>query len=236
MQQLDQKITMQQKRITVTIGGTVICIQKCVKSARFFLNRILDTLRSHVSKDKITLDIDFYRDLNWLKKFLTTFNGKAFFVHRPIQATIELNACLKGLGAVYINQVYTMPVPQYCQNFSIVHLEMLNILVAVRVWKQSWKNKRVLLKCDNQAVVSVLNSGKTQDLTLAAIARNIMMDIAQHDIDLQVVHIVGVDNKIADLLSRWYITNHPSKILEKMLPNPRWLHLSQNIANIDWSI
>ena len=45
-----------------------------------------------------------------------------------------------------------------------------------------------MIKCDNQAVVSVLNSGKTQDLTLAAIARNIMMDIAQRDIDLQVVH------------------------------------------------
>ena len=28
----------------------------------------------------------FGRDLNWFKKFLTTFNGKAFFVHRPVQA------------------------------------------------------------------------------------------------------------------------------------------------------
>ena len=113
---------------------------------------------------------------------------------------------------------------------------MLNILVAVRVWKQNWENKRVLLKCDNQAVVSVLNSEKTQDLTLAAITRNIMMDIAQHDIDLQVVHILGVDNKLADLLSRWYITNHPQKNLKKLLPNPRWLHLPQDIANIDWSV
>ena len=75
---------------------------------------------------------------------------------------------------------------------------MLNVLVAVRVWKQNWENQRVLIKCDNQAVVTVLNSGKTQDLTLAAIARNIMMDIAQYHIELQVVHIFGVDNKIAD--------------------------------------
>ena len=43
-------------------------------------------------------------------------------------------------------------------------------------------------------VVSVLNSGKTQDLTLAAIARNIMMEIAEQDIDLQVIHILGVQN------------------------------------------
>ena len=69
-----------------------------------------------------------------VKKFLPKFNDTAFFVHHPIHATIVLDACLQGLGAVYLNQVYAIPTPQYCQNFSIVHLEMLNILVTVRVW------------------------------------------------------------------------------------------------------
>ena len=32
--------------------------------------------------------------------------------------------------------------------------------------------------CDNEAVVHVLNSGRTRDLTLAAIARNIQLQIA----------------------------------------------------------
>ena len=69
---------------------------------------------------------------------------------------------------IYMNQIYAIYIPQYCQNFSIVHFEMLNILVAVRVWGKNLKNKRILIKCDNQPVVSVLNSGKTQDLSLAA--------------------------------------------------------------------
>ena len=85
-------------------------------------------------------------------------------------------------------------------------------------------------------VVSVLNSDKTQDLILAAIARNIMMEISEQDIDLQVIHILGVENKVADLLSRWFITNNPGKILNKYLHNPMWLHLHANIAYIDWSI
>ena len=89
---------------------------------------------------------------------------------------------------------------------------------------------------DNQAVVSVLNSGKTQDMALAARARNIMMEAAKHDIDLQVIHILGVDNKIADALSRWQITKEPEKILKKILPNPIWIQPSYTIANIDWSI
>ena len=113
---------------------------------------------------------------------------------------------------------------------------MLNIMVAVRVWANNWKNQRVLIKCDNQAVVSVLNSGRTQDLTLAAIARNIMMDISENNIDLQVIHILGIRNKIADLLSRWFITKNPGDVLKKFLPNPVWLHVPETITNLDWSI
>ena len=101
---------------------------------------------------------------------------------------------------------------------------------------KNWRNRHILIKCDNQAVVSVLNSGKTQDLALAAIARNIMMDISENDIDLQVIHILGIHNKIADLLSRWYIIKHPGNVLKKFLQNPVWLHVPEHIANLDWSI
>ena len=215
---------------------SLLYISKCVKCSRTFLNRMLDTLRRHFGTDSISLDIEFHRDLNWFKKFLKKFNGRAFFDHRPIQATIELDACLQGLGAIYRNQIYALPRPYYCDSFSIVHLEMLNILVAIRVWANVWKHQRVLIKCDSQAVVSVLNSGKTQDLTLAAIARNIMMEIAEQDIDLQVIHILGVENKIADLLSRWFITENPDKLLKNYIQNPIWLNPHNNIAYIDWSI
>ena len=89
---------------------------------------------------------------------------------------------------------------------------MLNILVAIRVWGNVWKHQCILIKCDNQVVVSVLNSGKTQDLTLAGIARNIMIEISEQDIDLQVIHILGVENKVADLLSRWFISKIQVKL------------------------
>ena len=66
---------------------------------------MLDTLHRHNNTDKIVLDINFHRDLNWFCKFLPKFNGRAFFSHSPVQATIELDACLQGLGAVCMNQV-----------------------------------------------------------------------------------------------------------------------------------
>ena len=132
-----------------------------------------------------------------------------------------------------MNQEYAVPIPEYCQNFSTENFEMLTILVAIRVWYQYWSNRQIIIKCDNQAVVSVLNSGKIQDMTLVAITRNITMEAAKYDIDLQVIHILGVDNKIADLLSRWQITKEPEQILKKFLTNPVWIQLSHTIANID---
>ena len=197
---------------------------------------MLDTLRSHNNTDKIALDISFHRDLNWFSKFLPQFNGRAFFLHSPVQATIELNACLQGLCAYCMNQVYAIQIPVYLKNYTIVHLEMLNILVTIRAWKKFFQNKRILIKCDNQAVVSVLTTGRTSDLTLSAIARNIMMETATYDIDLQVIHILGVENKIADLLSRWYITPNPHIRLSQFISDPEWLQLPGSIINIDWSI
>ena len=224
------------KRDLQSLLGSLLYISKCVHRSCFFLNRMLDTLRSHFDKDDILLDLNFHRDLNWFLKFLPHFNGVAFFNHVPIKKVIELNACLQGLGAVYQNQVYSIQIPKNFENYTIVHLEMLNILVALRVWSHQWAASKILLKCDNQAVVSVLNLGRTQDLTLGAMARNISMLLAIHDIELQVIHILGSDNKIADLLSRWFITENPADKLQPFLKAPCWLNVNHDFLKVDWSI
>ena len=59
----------------------------------------------------------------------------------------------------------------------------------------------MVIHCDNQAVVTILNSGGTRESSLAAMARNIAMITALNDIELRVVHIPGKDNVIADNLS-----------------------------------
>ena len=109
---------------------------------------------------------------------------------------------------------------------------MLNILVALRVWGPAWQGKKLLIHCDNQAVVSRAH----QDLTLAAIARNILMESAKCDVNLSIIHILGKNNHIADLLSCWYITDNPNKQLGEMVPQPRWVNVPSNMLDIDWCI
>ena len=74
---------------------------------------------------------------------------------------------------------------------------LLNLFLAIRLWGPQWKNKRILLKCDNMAVVDVLNTGRSRDGHLCAIACNILMACANMDIEAKFVHIPGKNNVVA---------------------------------------
>ena len=224
------------KRELQSLLGKLLYITKCVKSSRFFLNRMLEVLRNSHRKEKIQLTAGFHRDLNWFVNFIPKFNGTAFFVHQNIQYEIELDACLQGLGARCANQVYAIEIPLNFENMGILHLEMINILVAIRTWATMWQGKNIRIHCDNQAVVSVLTTGKTRDSLLAAIARNILMKVAEYDICLRTVHISGKNNQIADNLSRWFMGNEYRERLYALLDNPTWVRVPTDALKINWDI
>ena len=81
---------------------------------------------------------------------------------------------------------------------------MVNVYVALKVWKSKLRGQTVIINCDNFAVVSTLNTGKALDIFLLTVARNVWMLTAIYDIELQVFHIPGKINVNADILSRWF--------------------------------
>ena len=216
--------------------GSLLYISKCVKNARFFLNRLLETLRGSKKEKIITLDKNFHRDIQWFKKFVEKFNGKTYFVKDKVHGLVHLDACLTGMGAIHNNEVYQLDLPENWKNKNIATLEMLNVLVAIRLWSKNWENKTLKIFCDNAAVVSVLNTGKTRDPILAAICRNIFMLCAKSDIELKFAHIRGEKNIIADLLSRWKNSNENFVKLEKLVPNVVWLPTTPDLVTLDFKI
>ena len=124
-------------------------------------------------KTSITLTTDFKRDLNWLEKFLPLYNGISLYDHKPVDYKLELDVWLTGLGGRWCELVYHLAVPRGYKNCSIVHLEMGNVYLAVKVFASSWSGRKVLIRCDNEAVVTVLKSGKNKDPYLAAVACNV---------------------------------------------------------------
>ena len=89
--------------------------------------------------------------------------------------------------------------PEYCNIF-----EMVNVFVALNLWKQRLAGKSMIIHCYNAAVVSTLNSGRASDQFLVKVARNIWLITATLGINLEVCHIPGKKNVLADTLFRLF--------------------------------
>ena len=224
------------KRQLQSLLGNLLYVHKCVKPGRYFLNRMLELLHNNYDASTITLTHEFKRDLRWFDKFLSRYNGRSFFDHKPVFGVIDLDACLTGLGGRYNNEVYHLPVVKHFQNLGIVHLKMVNILVAVRIFALDWQHRSILVRCDNAAVVQVLNNGKTKDPFLATCAINIWYCMAQHDINLSYSHVLGKNNQVADLLSRWQNTQQQMAQLWAWVENPLWMHTDPSLLELDYEI
>ena len=92
---------------------------------------MLDLLRTSHNDRVITLTNEFKRDLAWFEKFLPHYNGVNLYDHKPIHETLELDACLTGLGGRVNEYVYHLLLDRGYEGCTIVHLEMINILVAL---------------------------------------------------------------------------------------------------------
>ena len=70
---------------------------------------MIDTLKSAKNDKRIYLGTEFRKDIAWFNTFLIHFNGVVFFNPMPIFGTLEIDACLQGLGGRYEHQVYHIP-------------------------------------------------------------------------------------------------------------------------------
>ena len=114
-----------------------------------------------------------------------------------------------------------------------MHLEMVSILITIRLFKLQWTLRRVLICCDNDAVVTVLKTGKTPDPYLAACSCNIWYSSALCDIYLQYAHIRAVDNKVPNILPRWQGSVEQIQGLYSQVERPMWLQMSYQLMELD---
>ena len=117
------------------------------------------------------------------------------------------DTCLTGCRGLTALQFFHSEFPSeiIVQFPSIHHLEALAILVACRLWGCNWKGLRIIVQCDNKAVVSTLNSSRVQDHRLAVCLRAIWFVAASQEFELRATHLSSSDNRLADLLSRWHL-------------------------------
>ena len=159
-----------------------------------FINRILAIFRNNSHARTIPLSIAFHRDIQWFLRFLPLYNGISYIAKEPIDnhQSLYLDACLTGMGAVWRDRVYATPIHN-CGDLElkIIHLEMLNIVIALRTWGTWWSHSNIKIFCDNLGVVQVVRTGKTRDPFLSLCIRNIWLLTALLDIQLDIFYIIS---------------------------------------------
>ena len=84
----------------------------------------------------------------------------------------------------------------------ITFLELFPIVLAIQMWGEQLKNQKVIFHCDNQSVVEIMQKQSTKDASCMRLVRHLVLSCLQHNILLRARHIPGLNNCIADVLSR----------------------------------
>jgi hypothetical protein len=92
---------------------------------------------------------------------------------------------------------------------------MMSVIVYAKLWGQYFKGKKLMIKCDNQVTVTVINTGKSRNQFLQSCLRELLFVAARHEFEIRAVHILGEENRAADLLSRWHLSEVYASTLYK---------------------
>ena len=203
-----------------SIVGKLQFVCKCVRQGRVFVSRVLNFLRDLSGGGSPVIPDEVRRDLLWFKFFLQDYNGVSVIPRMekaPCDTLLASDSCLVGYGAVCEKEFCKGKFPDHIQalGLHISALEMLALIVAVKVWTDKFRGLRVGLKCDNEATVLVINSGKSRDPFMQACLRELCFVCAKGQFEVWAEHIPGVSNRLPDLLSRWYLGSGASEAFHR---------------------
>ena len=143
---------------------------------------------------------------------MSEFNGVSYIpplIWNEPDVAFSTDSCLTGCGGIcgreYFHKSYPLHIIE--KGLPIHALEMLAVLVGVRFWGKYCIGGRIQIFCDNESVVRVLNTSKTRDAFLGSCLRELWLEVSKCHFEMRAVHLPGVENRVADWLSRWDV--HP---------------------------
>lgn len=195
------------KRELLSLIGDLQHASSVVSPGRTFLRRMIQT--STIGKKPyhhIRLGRDFRSDLTWWGLFLEAWNGVSLLraVKRDspdIVITSDASGSW-GCGAFWQQKWFQCSWHKSWETVDILAKELLPIVIAAAIWGKGWRGRTVLCRCDNAAVVALINSGYCKHETAMHLLRCLFFIAAHFDFDIFARHIPGSLNVAADALSR----------------------------------
>ena len=174
--------------------------------ARVFTNRMLENMRDMPKRGAESLSLGFKKDLKFFLDLWPEFNGVKVVDKRDVecQDQLELDSSLEGCGAWTGGSYYAERYPEWLreEGHTIAHLELLNVVIAVKMWGKEWRGHKVEIVTDNMNACLAVRSGRSRDPYMQQCVREIFVTKVKFDIELQIRHQAGKELVRADALSR----------------------------------
>ena len=216
----EQRATCSLRQLQATIG-TLQWASQVVRPGRTFLQHLRDLAAAHSSRrphdtDSITIGADAREDLRWWSTFTSQWNGISLlwdeeWLDRSSILQPHTDACVHGYAAVcgrsWFHATWTEQQEQLARDDgmgrdSMPWKELYAIVAAAATWGHAWQRRKVVFITDCMPVVHAVTKGASRTRRIMQLIRQLHLYSARHHFHYRIEHIAGVDNFVADELSR----------------------------------
>ena len=206
-----KKVTIHQLQ---QVCGLLNFLCRCVVPGRAFTRRLYSLTEGnnlkphhHVKITEMRLDLAVWESfLSFPGVFCRPFlDFKEFHVNEINMYSDASRAVDKAFGA-YCNEQWTFGC--WRDGFSgdvlpsIEYLELYGVTVAVLLWLHKFRNKRIVLFCNNESAVHMINNSSSSCKNCMVLIRIITLHSLLYNVRVYAKHVKSKDNGTADSLSR----------------------------------
>ena len=200
------KEEMSRKSLESLIGKLQFVVA-CMWPGCVFISRMLNTLREMPRTGRFPITYQMRMDLEWWRAFMVTYNGVSVaWMDQWTEPDWVVSCDASGVGVGgYLTgmEFFHIRIPPQWKGVNIAYMEMWGVIMCLRAWGVKLSRKRVVMNCDNMAVVSVLTHGRSKDLFLQGGMCEVAYLLAISGCELLMNFVNSKANEITDWLSRW---------------------------------
>ena len=161
------------KRQLQSLLGRLCHLATCVRPGRRFAARVIDAIKTQ--SFPVELDDEFKMDITWWQRFMNEYNGVSMIQSQPWTSLVSTDSSLVGCGGYFKGNFFHADHPPRinAQQLGITQLEILAVVIACKLCGQMLLRENVSVLCDNDAVCTVINSGRSRNEFLQAALREL---------------------------------------------------------------
>ncbi|MEW8545793.1 MAG: reverse transcriptase domain-containing protein [Candidatus Thiodiazotropha sp.] len=207
-----EKCTLKQMQSLI---GSLNFACRAVTPGRPFCRRLINaTCGLSKQHHHLRITADMKKDLKLWLHFFKDFNGISVFHDRfwtsneDIQLfTDSAGGVSLGFGASFARKWAYGAWPHSWVDLGITEditvLELFPLLVSLHIWGEELRNKKILFRVDNLAVVHIVNSMTSKSDRVMTILRAFTLQCLHLNLVVKAQHVSSSSNSVADALSRF---------------------------------